>query len=68
MNERFFDNEPSIAKQILFLKHDFVNRIVFNLIGLDWILRTIGRSFLYVKEKVARDVGWVWLMTARESE
>ena len=53
----FFDNEPLIAKQTLFLRHDFVNRIGFNLIGLDWILRTIGKSFLYVKEKVAQDVG-----------
>jgi hypothetical protein len=68
VNETFFDNEPFIAKQTLFLRHDFVNRIVFNLIGLDWIVRTIGRSFLYVKEKVAQDVGWGWLMTARESE
>jgi hypothetical protein len=33
------------------------HRIVFNLIGLDWILRIIGKSFLYVKEKVAQDVG-----------
>jgi hypothetical protein len=57
VNETFFDNEPFIAKQTLFLRHDFVNRIVFNLIGLDWILRIIGKSFLYVKEKVAQDVG-----------
>jgi len=51
VNETFFDNEPSIAKQTLFPRHDFVNRIVFNLIGLDWILSTIGKSFLYVKKK-----------------
>jgi hypothetical protein len=57
VNETFFDNEPFIAKQTLFHRHDFVNRIVFNLIGLDWMIRVIGRSFLYVKEKVAQDVG-----------
>jgi hypothetical protein len=57
VNETFFDNEPFIAKQTLFLRHDFVNRIVFNLIGLDWILRIIGKSFLYVKEKVAQCYG-----------
>jgi hypothetical protein len=57
VNETFFDNEPFIAKQTLFLRHDCVNRIVSNLIGLDWILRTIGQSFLYVKGKVAQDVG-----------
>jgi len=33
------------------------HRIVFNLIGPDWILRIIGKSFLYVKGKVAQDVG-----------
>jgi hypothetical protein len=54
VNETFFDNEPFIAKQTLFLRHDFVNRIVFNVIGLDCIL---SKSFLYVKEKVAQDVG-----------
>jgi hypothetical protein len=53
VNETFFDNEPFIAKQTLFLRHDFVNRIVFNLIGLDCIL---SKSFLYVKEKVAQDM------------
>ena len=56
MNEKFFDNEPFITKQTLFLRHDFVNRIVFNLIGLDWILRIIGKSFSYVKEKGAQKV------------
>jgi hypothetical protein len=35
--------------------------IVFNLIGLGWTLSTIGKSFLYVKEKVAQDVGVVHL-------
>jgi hypothetical protein len=54
VNETFSDNEPLIAKQTLFLRHDFVNRIVFNLIGLDCML---SKSFLYVKEKVAQDVG-----------
>jgi len=54
VNETFFDNEPFIAKQTLFLRHDFVNRIVFNLIGLDCIL---SKSFLYVKEKIAQDLG-----------
>ena len=54
VNETFFDNEPFIAKQTLFLRHDFVNRIVFNLIGLDCML---SKSFLYVKEKGAQDVG-----------
>jgi hypothetical protein len=57
VNETFFDNQPFIAKQTLFLRHNFVNKIVFNLIGLDWTLSTIGKSFLYVKEKVAQDVG-----------
>ena len=56
VNEKFFDNEPFITKQTLFHRHDFVNRIVFNLIGLDWILRIIGKSFLYVKEKGAQKV------------
>ena len=54
VNETFFDNEPFIVKQTLFLRHDFVNRIVSDLIGLDCIL---SKSFLYVKEKVAQDVG-----------
>jgi hypothetical protein len=54
VNETFFDNEPFIGKQTLFLRHDFVNRIVFNLIGLDCIL---SKSFLYVKEKIAQDLG-----------
>jgi len=35
--------------------------IVFNLIGLGWTLSTIGKSFLYVKEKVAQDVGVIHL-------
>jgi len=56
VNDPFFDNEPFIAKQTLFLRHNFVNKIVFNLIGLDWIPSTIGKSFLYVKGKVAQDV------------
>ena len=61
VNETFFDNQPFIAKQTLFLRHDFVNKILFNLIGLDGTLSTIGKSFLYVKEKVAQDVGVVHL-------
>jgi len=60
VNETFFDNEPFIAKQTLFLRHDFVNRIVFNLIGLDWILSTIGKSFLYVKKKGRQDMSEVF--------
>ena len=65
VNETFFDNGPFIVKQTLFLRHDFVNRIVFNLIGLDWILRVIGQSFLYVKEEVAQDVGADFISNGR---
>jgi len=57
VNETFFDNQPLIAKEKLFVGHDLVNKIVFNLIGLDWIPSTIGKSFSYVKEKVTQDVG-----------
>ena len=52
VNKTFFDNESFM--QYLFLRLDFVNRNVFNVIGLECIL---SKSFLYVKEKVAQDVG-----------
>ncbi len=51
----------SATNLLLKNKHFFlctIIAIVFNLIGLDRALSTIGKSFLHVKGKVARDGGW----------